>query len=196
MKILAVDDDRYVLELLELTLGKLGHDVKIARDGAAALDLVRAETFDIVITDRMMPRLDGLGLCRAIRELKSARYIYLVMLTAMGGKTGFLDGMDAGADDFITKPFDEEELAARLRVAERMLGLQAEVRQLEGLLPICSYCKSIRDDQQYWHRVEHYMQKFGGVHFSHGICPKCWDEIVEPELKQLDLQAGGDSPRA
>jgi len=88
--------------------------------------------------------------------------------------------MDAGVDDFMTKPFDREELAARLRAAERVLGLRRHVQVLEGLLPICAYCKRIRDDNNAWHSVEGYMSSHSEVKFSHGICPECFERIAPP----------------
>jgi DNA-binding response OmpR family regulator len=93
--------------------------------------------------------------------------------------------MKAGTDDFITKPFDEEQLAARLSVAERILSLQIEVKQLQRLLPICSYCKKIRDDRNYWEQVEEYIGQRTGTVFSHGVCPDCYEKFIKPQLKQL-----------
>lgn len=186
MKILVADDDSLIRDLLTILLENMGHEVVTAASGDEAFERFQNSPTPLVITDRMMPRVDGLELCRRIRGLKLPRYTYIVMLTAAGGKDGFLAGMDAGADDFMTKPFDDEELAARLRVAERVLGLQSDLRMLQGLLPICSYCKRIRDDQQYWAGVEEYMARHSQLRFSHGICPTCWQEHVEPELEGLE----------
>lgn len=185
MKILAVDDDPLILELLELSLTSRGHQVVRASDGQQALHRYQQNWVPLIITDRVMAGMDGLDLCRRIRALKAPRYTYIIMLTAIGGKQGFLTGLEAGADDFVTKPFDDEELAARIRVAERILGLQNQIRELEGLLPICSYCKRVRDDQQYWHQVEHFMSRNSNLRFTHGICPSCWETHVEPELRNF-----------
>ena len=95
-------------------------------------------------------------------------------------------GMRAGADDFINKPFDEDQLAARLVVAERILNLQSQVSQLSGLLPICCVCKKVRDDQNYWQQVESYISKRTDVRFSHGYCPDCYKKVV----KELEGCAG------
>lgn len=94
--------------------------------------------------------------------------------------------MEAGADDFITKPFDEDLLGTRIRVAERILSLQSEVKQLQGFLPICSYCKKIRDDQNYWKEVEVYIGQHSDARFSHAICPGCFATIVKPQLDKFE----------
>lgn len=92
---------------------------------------------------------------------------------------------EAGTDDFITKPFDTDQLVARLRVAERILRLQSTVHELEVLLPICSYCKSIRQDDQYWQRVEEYLTRRTDTVLTHGICPACYETHVRPEIDRL-----------
>jgi YesN/AraC family two-component response regulator len=92
---------------------------------------------------------------------------------------------EAGVDDFLTKPLDMSELWTRLRVAERILNYTTQVRQLEELLPICSYCKKIRDDQNYWQQMEGYINERTGSEFSHSICPDCYTRVVLPELDQL-----------
>ena len=86
-----------------------------------------------------------------------------------------MEGMSAGADDFVSKPVGRDELAARLHVAERIVGLKAEVRTLQGMLPICSYCKKIRTDEDSWQQIEAYVQTRSDASFSHGICPDCYE---------------------
>ena len=118
--------------------------------------------------------------------------LYIIMLTAKTDKEDLVDGLDAGADDYITKPFDRQELRARIGVGVRIAELQknlayrvveleaalSRVRQLQGLLPICSYCKRVRDDQNYWQQVDSYVSKHTEVEFSHSICPACYDRLV------------------
>ena len=94
--------------------------------------------------------------------------------------------MDAGADDFLRKPLDRDELAARVRVAERILGLYSEVKELESLLPICSYCRKIRDASDRWHDIEAYISNCTETSFTHGICPECYESRIEPQLRQFD----------
>ena len=103
----------------------------------------------------------------------------------MQGKCAYLEGMSAGVDDFVTKPFDPDELAARLRVAERILGLQTQVKQLEGLLPICTYCKRIRDEGNAWSVIEEYLARRTDASFTHGVCPQCFATVVQPELERM-----------
>jgi phosphoserine phosphatase RsbU/P len=185
VKILIADDEAVARLRLRETLTQLDHEVIEARDGKDAWERFQQESPPLVIADWMMPYVNGLELCRMIRAEHRPRYTYIIMLTALGGRGSYLEGMNAGADDFITKPFDQDELKARLRVAERILSLQAEVRQLEGLLPICSYCKRIRDEKDSWMRVESYLSKQTDAVLSHSICPSCYENHVIPELSAL-----------
>lgn len=185
MKILVAEDDKVSRLVLTTGLRKLGHDSVDAEDGHEAWSLYQRGTVHMVITDWMMPKVDGLELCRLIRSARETKYTYIIMLTALGGKESYLEGMNAGADDFITKPFDIDQLNARLRVAERILRLQDEVRQLEGLLPICSYCKKIRTEINSWEPIEEFIMHQTDASFSHGICPECIDKHVRPQMDEL-----------
>lgn len=140
MKILVVDDDPAMRGLVKRTLTQLGHQVTEAEDGRQAWAEFVLDSFPLLISDWLMPEMDGLELTRLIRARDTSKYTYVILLTALEGKNRYLEGMDAGADDFITKPFDEDQLAARIRVAERILGLQARNRELTALIPICMYC--------------------------------------------------------
>src|SRR5262245_28331684 len=117
MRVLIAEDDRDSRELLNWLLVKLGYEVVSAENGEQAWNAFRREHFRIVISDLLMPDMDGLELCRRIRSAKLQKYTYVILLTALIGKKDYLEGMDAGADDFVTKPFDPDELKARLRVA-------------------------------------------------------------------------------
>ena len=128
MKILIAEDDRDSCELLGWILEKLGYQVVSAADGREAWDAYRRGEFQLVISDLLMPAVDGLELCRRIRGAEQPRYTYIILLTALIGKQQYLEGMAAGADDFMTKPIDPEELKARLHVAERILGIQKRPR--------------------------------------------------------------------
>ncbi len=128
MKILIADDDDITRRLLGSALTHLNHDVFEARDGREAWNAWEGGEFPLIISDWMMPDLDGLEFCRRIRAERRTDYTYVILLTARSGKTNFLEAMTAGVDDFITKPFEKQALAARVRVAERILRLHGDLR--------------------------------------------------------------------
>ncbi|MCG3148102.1 MAG: Regulator of RpoS [Verrucomicrobiae bacterium] len=200
MRILIAEDDAISARVLESALVKWGHEVCAVTTGAAALAaLKQADAPQLAILDWMMPEMDGVEVCLHIRPLLADRALYIILLTARGQKQDIVAGLEAGADDYLVKPFDREELRARLNAGIRILNLQAEltdrVRQLEvalqrvhelqGLLPICCYCKKVRDDQNYWHEVENYISTRSGTIFSHGICPDCRDRFVKAQLEEI-----------
>jgi DNA-binding response OmpR family regulator len=185
MKILIAEDDMVSRVVLSECLRKMGHDVIAAENGKTAWEAFLAQHTPMLISDWMMPELDGLELCRRIRAESRPNYTYIILLTALSGKAHYLEGMQAGADDFVVKPFDLDELQARLRVGERILSLQQEVRQLRGLLPICSYCKRIRDDRNNWTQIEEYVTQHSEALFSHSLCPECYERELKPQLDNL-----------
>jgi two-component system, cell cycle response regulator len=124
MKVLVAEDDRDSRDLLTWLLTKLGYDVVPTENGEQAWHQFQQENFRIVISDLLMPDIDGLELCRRIRAAGIPKYTYIIILTALIGKKDYLEGMEAGADDFVTKPFDPDELKARLRVAERIVAIE------------------------------------------------------------------------
>ena len=128
MNILIADDDEMTRLLLASALAKLGHAVRAARNGREAWEAWATGEYPLIISDWMMPDLDGLEFCRRLRARPSEDYTYVILLTSRSGKTSYLEAMDAGADDFITKPFEKDEFAARVRVAERILRLHGSLR--------------------------------------------------------------------
>jgi cyclic di-GMP phosphodiesterase len=124
MRILTVDDDEIALEMLNMALWESGHETISARDGSEALRLLGEEQPRMMITDWEMPGMSGLDICRAIREQGSHQYIYAMLLTSHGGGEGVVEGMSAGADDFLVKPFNPAELAVRVRAGERVLAME------------------------------------------------------------------------
>lgn len=132
MKILIADDDAITRLLIRSTLTNLGHEVQEAKNGAEALATWQERQFPLIISDWLMPGLDGLDFCRHIRSAQREHYTYVVLLTSLSGKTNYLEAMTAGADDFITKPLEKEAFAARVRVAERILGLHESLRAVNS----------------------------------------------------------------
>src|SRR5574337_2228366 len=129
MRILIVDDDVDMRRLLLRTLQRWGYDVVPAADGVEAWEHLQDESISFVITDWIMPKLDGLGLCRRIREARFARYIYIILLTAKNSKDELIKGMEAGADDFLIKPFNAGELKVRIRAGERIVKLESNLEE-------------------------------------------------------------------
>ena len=190
MKILAVEDDAVARAVLRQALRRLGHEVVEASDGGEAWQLLQNESVRVVVSDWMMPTCDGLELCQRIRKRTGAEYIYFILLTGRDATTdNQKEAADAGIDDFLTKPLDFSELWMRLRVAERILRYTTQVRQLEQMLPICSYCKKIRDDQNYWQQIEGYISERTGSDFSHSVCPDCYQRVLVPELEKIKEEA-------
>ncbi len=174
MIVLIAEDDPVSSRVLQETLLRLRYEYIATANGIEALEaLGRHENVNVIISDWMMPGMDGLELFRRVRARRRFRYTYEILLTSRSGKQSYLDALDAGADDFITKPLDPDELGARLLVAQRILGLQEEMRQLQGLLSICFYCRKIREGES-WTSLEHYVSKRADASFSHGICANCY----------------------
>lgn len=183
MKILIAEDDPVASKILRLSLEQVGHEVIVVSDGAEAWERLQKEPVSVIVSDWMMPEVDGLQLCRRIRERVDRDYTYFILLTANhAGRENLAQAMEAGIDDFLQKPLDRDAIWMRLRVAERILGFTRQIRQLGELLPICSFCKKIRDDGTYWKQFESYIQEHTGSHFSHGVCPQCFEE----QMKELD----------
>jgi DNA-binding response OmpR family regulator len=200
MRILVAEDQSVSRHILVANLCKWGYNVTAVEDGTRAWAALQAdEAPQLVILDWLMPGMDGIEICRQIRQSPRTRPMYLILLTARRGQEDKIQGLQAGADDYITKPFNREELRARVQVGIRVLELQgalaqrvreleaalSRVKTLQGLLPICSYCKKIRDDRNYWQQVEGYISDHSEAQFSHGICPECYARFVQPELDRF-----------
>lgn len=212
MKILIAEDDPVSRRILHATLANWGYDVSVTANGTEALGLLQREDApSLAILDIMMPGMDGLEVCRNVRESRSTNPPYLILLTAMGTKENVVRGIEAGANDYLSKPFHRDELRVRVGVGVQMLDLQkaltervkeleaafSQVKQLQGMLPICSYCKKIRNDQNYWQKVEGYISDHTDVEFSHGICPDCnvrvKEELAERrQRRESDGLVGGE----
>jgi sigma-B regulation protein RsbU (phosphoserine phosphatase) len=188
MRALIADDDPVTAAVLGGALRRGQLDVVTAHDGALAWDLIEGEEPpSLAIIDWMMPSIDGIELCRRIRETRTHSHMYVILLTGRDSRADVVAGLQAGADDYLVKPFDAEELHARVHTGIRILTLQQQlteqiealretivnVKQLKGLLPICSYCKRIRKDEDYWQQLEGYISEHSDAVFSHGICPGC-----------------------
>jgi CheY-like chemotaxis protein len=202
MKVLLAEDDLVSRCMLEGALREWGYEVVVAEDGCRAWDLLQqADGPRLAILDWMMPGRTGVEVCHLLREQPWGQSSYVLLLTSRDAPEDVVAGLESGASDYLTKPFNRQELHARLRVGRRIVELQqsladrvrqleqalAQVQVLQGLLPICCYCKKIRNDGNYWQQVEEYLREHSSVRFSHGICPDCVRDVVEPQLRELDV---------
>jgi len=190
-RVLIAEDNETSRLILQSLLAKWGYEVVATRDGAEAWAVLQSENPPrLAIMDWMMPEMDGAEVCRRLREVSAGQPFYVIILTALGRKEDIVSGLEAGADDYLTKPFNREELRARLQVGERVIALQtalaqraqeleeaiAHIRTLQGILPICMHCHRIRNDEQSWQKVEHYIEAHSNAQFSHGLCPECLEK--------------------
>lgn len=195
MKILIAEDDPVSRMLLEESLRSWDYEVVATVDGHAAIEaFLNDREILMVILDWMMPRKAGTQVCQEIREAQGERTLYVIMLTAKAEKDDIVEALNIGADDYVTKPFDAAELRARVKAGERIVTLQSalnqkitelqealdHVQQLQGILPLCAWCKRIRDDDNYWSDVDEYLRTHSDIKISHGICPEC---LAKQELE-------------
>ena len=199
--VLIVDDIPANLNLLRGVLEPEGYRILAATSGRGALGVLRLTRPDLILLDVSMPELDGFETCRQLKQMEEVKSIPVVFVTARHEAEAVVAGFKAGGCDYVTKPFNREEVIVRVKahldntrlqraLEERNLLLEALHRQMEqrqqqleaaleniktlrGLLPICSYCHKIRDDQGFWERVENYIQRHSDAEFTHGICPDC-----------------------
>jgi sigma-B regulation protein RsbU (phosphoserine phosphatase) len=209
--ILIVDDIGKNIQVLGSILLTEGYAISYATNGRQALEMVESEAFDLILLDIMMPEMDGFEVCRRIKLMPGKKNTPIIYLTARTQKQDIVEGLNTGAVDYITKPFNSAELKARVAthlqlkeardiIAEKNIQLEAhnerlnklnrelkdaleKIKTLEGIIPICCICKNIRDDDGYWERIEEYMTKHSDAMFSHGICPECMKKHY-PDLHQ------------
>jgi sigma-B regulation protein RsbU (phosphoserine phosphatase) len=196
MRVLIADDDVVLRHSLRVHLERWSYHVTECVDGHHAWGALQKEqAAGLAILDWNMPGLDGPNLCRQLREVPALAAMYVILITGNQDQKDVVLGLESGADDYIKKPFDWNELRARLRIGSRIVSLQhalaarvsdlqqalSDVKRLGGLLPICAYCKRIRDDGDYWKQIEQYLSEYSEAQFSHGICPQC----LETHLEQL-----------
>jgi DNA-binding response OmpR family regulator len=190
VRILIADDDAALRVGLRVKLQQWGYEPVVCGDGNEARTVMFGPEPPLVaVIDWSMPGTDGLTLTSEVRADPKLRATYVIMLTARGTLDEMVTGLDGGADEYITKPFDWELLRARLQIGVRIAKLQQSLAQrvkelqaaldtvkvLSGLLPICSYCKRIRNDDNYWQQLETYIGEHTDAQFSHGVCPTCLD---------------------
>ena len=211
LQVLVADDEPVSRTVVGAMLKKAGYPVMFAPDGAQAWEILdRDDPPSLALLDWEMPGLQGPEVVERIRSRESQTPTYVILLTSRDSSADIVRGLRAGADDYVTKPANEDELIARVNVGARVVQLQlaladrvrsledalANVKALQTLLPMCAYCKSIRNDQNYWEKVETYFTQHSNVSFTHSYCPNCYERFVKPELDALeDARAAKDRQR-
>jgi len=194
IKILVVEDDPFFQRVLQKRVAGEGYQVAIAGDGREGMKSIVTFEPDLVISDWMMPEVDGLELCQSVKTGLKEAAPYFILLTAKGEVNNKLLGLETGADDYLVKPCDPGELMARVRAGLRIVLLNQELRQAVGQLqvinaelvstrdamkrlaerlPLCSACHKVRDGEDLWRYLDEYLRSRGRMDFTHGLCPEC-----------------------
>ncbi len=195
MIVLAVDDDPISLALLTAHLRQLGYTTRTADSLASARQACEDGRVRVIVADWKLGHEDGLELCRQLR-LRGGDYVYFILLTQKPATDENIElAWAAGVDDFLVKPANARDLRMRIHVASRIVDYAKEVKQLKEIIPICSYCRKIRDDRDYWNQLENYIQDHTGSQFSHGICPDCLEQHILPELSPEERAAFKPPPK-
>ncbi|MDA3894952.1 MAG: response regulator transcription factor [Desulfobacteraceae bacterium] len=204
MEVLIADDGLTIRRLLETYLTKWGYDVVSVSDGNAAWkELQNPDAPRLVILDWLMPGMDGVDVCRKVRQLEHGNLLYIIIFTSLEDKKDIVTALDAGADDFIIKSFDKDELQARVKVGERVARLKSEldsrvkaleesmahIKLLQGILPICMHCHQIRDDKEVWQRLDKYIAEHTDVMLSHGLCPDCYKKHYPEFFENSEIKS-------
>jgi len=204
LRVLVADDEGVSRTVVGAMLKKAGYPVVFANDGEQAWrELDSDDPPALALLDWEMPGLQGPEIVQRIRSKQLPSPTYVILLTGRDSSADIVQGLRAGADDYVTKPANEDELIARVSVGARVVQLQsaladrvrsleealANVKALQTLLPMCAYCKSVRNDHNYWEKVETYFTQHSNVAFTHSYCPNCYERFVRPELEALEDQS-------
>jgi len=186
MNVLIAEDDAISQNLLKTNLQQMGYEVTVANDGEEAWRIFDACPSRIVVSDWLMPNLDGLGFLQRIRERPETDYTYFIMLTAnVGDEQNYVQAMESGVDDFLSKPLDRTQLKMRLRVAERILEKTSRIKSLENILTICTYTKKVNFPEEGWQTIEEFIERHLGIKVSHGIDPDYYQRVIKPQLDEM-----------
>lgn len=175
--ILLVDDNVSNLQILGALLSKNGYEIAVAIDGEKALEFLKTDCPDLILLDIMMPGIDGYELCERIKSMEKLNEIPVLFLTALTDPDDIVKGFSAGAVDYISKPFNNAELLARVKTHIGLKKAKDELKVLRGTIPICVRCRKIKDEDGYWQLVEEYIENHTDILFSHGLCDGCSHEL-------------------
>ncbi len=209
-KILVTDDDPDILEINATILRNAGYEIYEASTGAECLDMVRQHRPDLVLLDVVLPDMTGFDVCKGIKEDPELQRPFVILMSGIQVSSDHqAEGLSVGADGYLVKPMSKKEFVARIQAMERIKRAEdrlfqtqkeqasvieelrramEEIKTLRGLIPICAWCKRIRDDEGYWDQLEVYLSKHSEAVFSHGLCPDC-SRIEKERLKARTSQA-------
>ncbi len=193
--LLIIEDNTVNLRIMSTLLSSQGYHVVGCTGGVAGIDAALDLAPDLILLDIVMPEIDGFETCRRLKFHDATREIPVIFVTALSATEDIVRAYEAGGVDYIVKPVRRPEVIARVQthlklrdaVRERdkliveLTDTLKRIKQLRGLIPICSHCKKIRDDKGYWNQLEAYIRDHSEAEFSHGICPEC-ARILYPEL--------------
>ncbi len=193
MNILIAEDDLISRKLLQTNLEQMGYLVTASTDGQEAWDIFDRVPYRIVVSDWLMPSVNGLELCKKIRQRPDTDYTYFILLTAnVGEEKNYFEAMESGVDDFLSKPLDRQQLAIRLRVAKRILKDTSRIKSLENIVTMCAYTKKIKMEEESWQNIEEFIEKYLGIKLSHGIHPDYYEQVIVPEIEKLKKESAVD----
>ncbi len=179
--ILIIDDNPQNIQMLANVINESAYDVALALDGLEALKFIAKEKPDLILLDIMMPDMDGYEVCNMLKSKNDTKHIPVIFITAKNETGDIIKGFRAGAVDYISKPFINEELLARVKTHIALKLARDEIQTLKGIIPICAKCKKIRDNKGYWQQVESYIESKSEVEFSHSLCPECTEILYGNE---------------
>jgi len=205
-KILIVDDISKNIQMIASILKPGDYQMSFARSGKEAIALAKLMPFDLILLDIMMPETDGYEVCEILKEDPETKNIPIIFLTAKTDIESVVKGFEIGAADYVSKPFNALELLARVRthlkikktgdIREQLLSEKEkliadlkkaldEIDTLRGFIPICAYCKKIRNDENYWEQIDVYLQKHTLAKISHGLCQDCAEKLYPDIVKKI-----------
>jgi phosphoserine phosphatase RsbU/P len=198
-RILVVDDEKLMRMVIVEALN--GYEILEAESGVSAWEILQKDNApELILIDWMMPEMDGIEVIRLLRAKETRKLAHIILITSRSQKSDIVEGLQAGANDYISKPFNVKELQARVTIGAETVRLRSElagrvaeleeamgrIMKLEKLLPICSYCKKIRDGKDEWQQLETYITNRSAISFSHGVCPECYKTILEPQIQAME----------
>jgi phosphoserine phosphatase RsbU/P len=205
MKILIAEDDGTFRSILQDLFSRWGHEPIAVDNGSKAMEILEGDDPpQMVVMCSTLKEVEGTEICRRQRLMTDRSYTYFISLTAKGSREDILNGFDAGVNDYVVKPFDIDELQARIKVGGEMVSLHNslakrvselqealdQINNLHGIITICVHCHSIFNDQQSWQKLESYVEAHSAAQFSHGLCPICLDKYY-PDEDDDDKDADG-----